>query len=96
MRDKNLAGKKECILHLLFISPALTARKCKKEKEKNYSKLLFVLRNVFPVEWGIFAFSSIIIVTKNISQNARGSRYALGTNAGGHSRIVVPPRAVAC
>jgi hypothetical protein len=29
-----------------------------------------VLRNVFPVEWGIFAFSSIIIVTTNIFQNA--------------------------
>jgi hypothetical protein len=28
----------------------------------------FVLRNVFPVEWGIFAFSSIIIVTKYNSQ----------------------------
>lgn len=49
----------------------------------------FVLRNVFPVEWGIFAFSSIIIITNN-SQNAFGSQMCFGEGTiAGH--VVSPP-----
>jgi hypothetical protein len=56
---------------------------------KKLFKLLFVLRNVFPVEWGIFAFSSIIIVTNN-SQNAFGSQMCFGRGRL-QAFIVVPP-----
>jgi hypothetical protein len=47
-------------------------------KKKETTIAIVVLRNVFPVEWGIFAFSSIIIVTKYFAENALKADSALG------------------
>jgi hypothetical protein len=54
-------------------------------------KLLFVLRNVFPVEWGIFAFSSIIIVTKNISLRTPLEARCAWRDACRYGRLIVAP-----